>query len=52
MRVVCSGVSDEIARVANVAKVNTAISGVGTVAATGALAVGIKKLQRMKRLTK
>jgi hypothetical protein len=43
MRVVCSGVSDEIARVANVAKVNTTISGVGTVAAAGALAVGIKK---------
>ncbi len=42
-RVVCSGVSDEIAKIANMSKANTAVSAVGTVAASGGLAAGIKK---------
>lgn len=42
-KIVCSGISDEIGRLANISTVNTAITGAGTAAATGALAVGIKK---------
>ena len=42
-RVVCSGISDEIAKIANMSKANTAVSAVGTVAASGSLAAGIKK---------
>ncbi len=42
-KIVCGNLSDEIARVANISKANTAISGVGTAAATGALVTGIKK---------
>ena len=37
VRIVCSGISDEISRVSNVSKVNTAVTGTGTVAAGGAL---------------
>ena len=36
-RIACSGVSDEIGRVANISKANTAVTAVGTVAAGGAL---------------
>ncbi len=43
IRVVCSGVADEIGRVANISKANTAVSVVGTVAAGGALVAGITK---------
>lgn len=42
-RVTCSGISDEIASVANISKVNTAVTGVGTAAAAGALVAGVKK---------
>lgn len=42
-KIVCSGISDEIGRIANISTVNTAITGAGTVAATGALVAGIKK---------
>ena len=34
---VCSGISDEISRIAKTSKVNTAVTAVGTVAAGGAL---------------
>ena len=43
VRIVCSGISDEISRVSNVSKVNTAVTGAGTVAAGGALIAGAKK---------
>ena len=43
LRVTCSGISDEIAKVGNVSKVNTAVSVAGTAASGGALAVGIMK---------
>lgn len=42
-KIVCGNLSDEIAHVANISKANTAISGAGTAAATGALVTGIKK---------
>ena len=42
-RIVCSGLSDEISRVSNVSKINTAVTGVGTVAAGGALVAGVTK---------
>ncbi len=42
-KIVCSGLSDEISKVSNVSKINTAVTGVGTVAAGGALAVGMAK---------
>lgn len=42
-KIVCSGISDEIGKVANISKANTAVTAVGTVAAGGALAVGIAK---------
>ncbi|MBR2511276.1 MAG: hypothetical protein IKB59_03845, partial [Alphaproteobacteria bacterium] len=41
-RIVCGGISDEIGRVANISKANTAVSAIGTGAAGGALAAGIK----------
>ena len=44
VRIVCSGISDEISRVSNVSKVNTAVTGAGTVAAGGALIAGAKKI--------
>lgn len=49
-RVVCSGISDEIARVSNVSKANTAVTTVGTVAAAGALAAGIAKSEQDKEI--
>ena len=49
-RIVCSGISDEIAKVANVSKVNTAVTAVGTVAAGGALYAGVKKSQEEKEI--
>lgn len=42
-KIVCSGISDEIGKVANISKANTAVTAVGTVAAGGALAAGIAK---------
>ena len=42
-RIVCSGLSDEISKVSNVSKINTAVTGVGTVAAGGALVAGVAK---------
>ncbi len=45
VHITCSGISDEIAKVTNISKANTAVTSVGTVAAGGALAVGIKKSQ-------
>lgn len=44
-KIVCSGISDEIGRVANISKANTAVTAIGTGVAGGALAVGIKKSQ-------
>ncbi len=48
--VVCSGISDEIADVSKISKINTAVSAVGTVAAGGALAAGIAKSQEDKEI--
>lgn len=42
-RIVCSGISEQIAKVANISTANTAIAGAGTIAATGALVAGVKK---------
>lgn len=42
-RIVCSGISEQIAKVANISTANTAITGTGTIAATGALVAGVKK---------
>lgn len=42
-RIVCSGLSDEISKVSNISKINTAVTGVGTVAAGGALVAGVAK---------
>ena len=42
-RIVCSGISDEIAKISNMSKANTAVSAAGTAVAGGALAAGIKK---------
>lgn len=50
--VVCSGISDEISRVAKISKVNTAVTAVGTVAAGGALVAGIKKSQEEEEIEK
>lgn len=49
-RITCSGISDEISKVSNVSKVNTAVTAVGTVAAGGALVVGIKKSQEEEEI--
>lgn len=49
-RIVCSGISDEISKVANISKANTAVGVVGTVAAGGALVAGIKKSQEEKQI--
>ena len=51
-RIVCSGISDEISKVSNVSKINTAVTGVGTVAAGGALVAGIKKSQEEEEIDK
>ena len=46
----CGGISDKIAKTSGVAKTNTAVTAVGTVAAGGALAVGIAKAQTDKKI--
>ena len=51
-RIACSGISDEISRVANVSKANTVVTTVGTVASGGALVAGIKKSQEDKEIDK
>lgn len=49
-QIACSGISDEIGKVANISKVNTVVTAVGTVAAGGALYAGIKKSQEDKEI--
>lgn len=49
-KIVCSGISDEIAKVANISKANTAVTAVGTVAAGGALVAGIAKSNEEKEI--
>lgn len=49
-KIVCSGVSDEISKVSKVSKVNTVVTATGTVAAGGALAVGIAKSREEKEI--
>ena len=49
-QITCSGISDEIAKVANISKANTAVTAVGTVAAGGALVAGIKKSQEEEEI--
>lgn len=51
-RIVCSGIADEISKVANISKANTAVTAVGTVAAGGALIAGIKKSQEEQEIEK
>ena len=51
-RITCSGISDEIAKVSNISKANTAVTAVGTVAAGGALVAGIKKSQEEEEIDK
>lgn len=51
-RMVCSGISDEISKVSNVSKINTAVTGAGTAAAGGALVAGIKKSQEEEEIDK
>ena len=51
-RITCSGISDEIAKVANISKANTAVTAVGTAAAGGALVAGIKKSQEEEEIDK
>jgi len=50
--ITCSGISDEISKISNISKANTAVTAVGTVASTGALAVGIKKSQEEEEIEK
>lgn len=52
MRITCSGISDEISKVSNISKVNTAVTAVGTAAAGGALVAGIKKSQEEEEIDK
>lgn len=49
-KTVCSGISDEIAQVAKISKINTAVTAAGTAVAGGALAVGIKKSAEEERI--
>lgn len=49
-RITCSGISDEISKVSNISKANTAVTAVGTAAAGGALAAGVKKSQEEKEI--
>ena len=51
-RIACSGISDEIGKVANISKANTAVTAVGTVASGGALYAGIKKSQEEEEIEK
>ncbi|GHT57897.1 hypothetical protein FACS18945_3130 [Bacteroidia bacterium] len=52
----CSGISDQISKISGISKVNTAITGVSTVASGGALYAGIKKsaedeeIERLEKL--
>ncbi len=48
-RVACSGISDELSHISGISVANTAVSGVGTVAAGGALVAGVKKKQNRQR---
>lgn len=49
---VCSGISDEISKISNISKANTAVTAVGTAASGGALAAGIAKSQEEKEIDK
>lgn len=49
-RIACSGISDEISKISNISKANTAVTAVGTAAAGGALAAGIAKSQQEKEI--
>ena len=49
-RAVCMGISDEIARVGNISRVNTMVTAAGTVASGGALVVGIEKNKQDERV--
>ena len=49
-KTVCSGISDEISRIANMSMANTAVTTVGTASAGGALAAGIAKSQEDKQI--
>lgn len=49
-RITCSGISDEISKVSNISKANTAVTAVGTVVAGGALVAGIKKSQEEEEI--
>ena len=49
-RITCSGISDEIGRIANISKINTGVTAVGTVASGGALAAGIAKSNEEKEI--
>lgn len=52
VRITCSGISDEISKVSNISKANTAVTAVGTAVSAGALAVGIKKSQEEEEIEK
>ena len=49
-KMVCFGISDEISKVSNISKINTAVTGVGTIASGGALVAGIKKSQEEQEI--
>lgn len=49
-QIVCSGISDEISDVFNVSKINTVVTGAGTVAAGGALVAGLSKSQEEEEI--
>lgn len=49
-RITCSGISDEISKVSNISKANTAVTAVGTAAAGGALVAGVKKSQEEEEI--
>ena len=49
-RITCAGISDEIGKVANISKANTAVTAVGTVAAGGALVAGVAKSKEEKEI--
>jgi hypothetical protein len=51
-KIVCSGISDEISKVSKVSKANTVVTGVGTVAAGGALVAGITKSREEQEIDK
>lgn len=49
-KMVCFGISDEISKVSNISKINTAVTSVGTIASGGALVAGIKKSQEEQEI--